>query len=39
MSPVVEGLFVLMARWAPDVAVRRRIFVDNPATLYDFAAV
>ncbi|MBI3048700.1 MAG: amidohydrolase family protein [Acidobacteria bacterium] len=30
-------LFDLMARWAPDEATRRRILVDNPRTLYDFA--
>jgi len=30
-------LFDLMARWAPDEATRRRILVENPARLYDFA--
>ena len=29
-------LFDLMARWAPDERTRRRILVDNPATLYGF---
>jgi predicted TIM-barrel fold metal-dependent hydrolase len=31
-------LFDLLAQWAPDEAVRRRILVDNPAALYRFAA-
>jgi predicted TIM-barrel fold metal-dependent hydrolase len=26
----------LLADWAPDEALRRRILVDNPARLYDF---
>ena len=26
----------LLERWAPDAAVRKRILVDNPATLYGF---
>ncbi len=26
----------LMAGWAPDAALRQRILVDNPTTLYDF---
>jgi predicted TIM-barrel fold metal-dependent hydrolase len=30
-------LFDLLAQWAPDEAVRNRILVDNPATLYSFA--
>lgn len=30
-------LFDLLAVWAPDEAVRNRILVDNPATLYGFA--
>jgi predicted TIM-barrel fold metal-dependent hydrolase len=30
-------LFDLLAQWAPDEAVRNRILVDNPATLYGFA--
>jgi D-galactarolactone isomerase len=29
-------LFDLLAEWAPDEAVRRRILVDNPGTLYGF---
>jgi D-galactarolactone isomerase len=29
-------LFDLMTDWAPDVAVRNRILVDNPAALYRF---
>lgn len=28
----------LLAQWAPDPAVRHRILVDNPQTLYDFPA-
>ena len=32
-----EGqLLDLLARYAPDEAVRNRILVDNPTTLYDF---
>jgi predicted TIM-barrel fold metal-dependent hydrolase len=38
-KPDDARLFDLMARWAPDEATRRRIFVDNPAALYDFGAV
>jgi predicted TIM-barrel fold metal-dependent hydrolase len=30
-------LFDLLSLWAPDEAVRHRILVDNPATLYGFA--
>jgi D-galactarolactone isomerase len=30
-------LFDLMARWAPDDAIRHRILVENPATLYEFS--
>ncbi|MEJ8574006.1 amidohydrolase family protein [Microbaculum marinum] len=30
-------LFDLLADWAPDPSVRKRILVDNPAELYDFA--
>jgi predicted TIM-barrel fold metal-dependent hydrolase len=30
------GLLDLVARWAPDEAVRHRILVDNPARLYGF---
>ncbi|MGH8803491.1 MAG: amidohydrolase family protein [Polaromonas sp.] len=29
-------LFDLLARWIPDEDRRRRVLVDNPATLYDF---
>jgi D-galactarolactone isomerase len=29
-------LFDLIAQWAPDEAIRNRILVDNPATLYGF---
>jgi predicted TIM-barrel fold metal-dependent hydrolase len=29
-------LFDLLETWAPDGATRRRILVDNPATLYGF---
>jgi predicted TIM-barrel fold metal-dependent hydrolase len=29
-------LFDLLGAWAPEEATRRRILVDNPATLYDF---
>jgi predicted TIM-barrel fold metal-dependent hydrolase len=31
-------LFDLLAEWAPDEAVRKRILVDNPAELYGFSA-
>jgi len=31
-------LFDLLADWAPDAHVRRRILVDTPAQLYDFPA-
>jgi D-galactarolactone isomerase len=31
-------LFDLLTRWAPDAAVRDRILVTNPATLYGFRA-
>ena len=34
--PDDAALFDLLARWAPDEATRRRILVDNPATLYGF---
>jgi D-galactarolactone isomerase len=30
-------LFDLLAEWAPDAALRRRILVSNPETLYGFA--
>lgn len=32
-----RALTDLLADWAPDAAVRRRILVDNPAKLYGFA--
>jgi D-galactarolactone isomerase len=38
-KPDDARLFDLMARWAPDETTRRRILVDNPAALYDFAEV
>jgi 2-pyrone-4,6-dicarboxylate lactonase len=31
-----EALFELLAQWAPDPAVRRRILVDNPARCFGF---
>ena len=31
-------LFGLLAEWAPDEAMRTRILVQNPATLYGFPA-
>lgn len=34
--PDDAGLLALLDRWAPDPAVRHRILVDNPATLYGF---
>lgn len=37
-KPDDAALFDLMGRWAPDEAVRRRILVDNPATLYQFGS-
>jgi predicted TIM-barrel fold metal-dependent hydrolase len=30
-------LFDLLSQWAPDAAIRHRILVDNPQTLYCFA--
>ena len=30
-------LFDLVAEWAPDEALRKRLLVDNPAALYGFA--
>ena len=36
--PDDAGLLDLLLDWAPDERVRRRILVDNPATLYGFAA-
>ena len=35
--PDDAALFDLLATWAPDEATRRRILVDNPATLYGFS--
>jgi predicted TIM-barrel fold metal-dependent hydrolase len=35
-KPDDGNLFHLLARWAPDERVRRRILVDNPASLYGF---
>jgi predicted TIM-barrel fold metal-dependent hydrolase len=29
-------LFNLLANWAPDEAIRKRILVDNPAELFGF---
>ena len=34
--PDDTALVDLLARWLPDAALRRRILVENPATLYDF---
>lgn len=34
--PDDASLLDLLLEWAPDDATRRRILVDNPATLYDF---
>ena len=38
-KPDDARLFDLMERWVPDEATRRRILVDNPARVYDFAEV
>jgi 2-pyrone-4,6-dicarboxylate lactonase len=35
--PDAGNLFELFQAWTPDEATRRRILVDNPAKLYDFA--
>jgi D-galactarolactone isomerase len=35
--PDDAGLFDLLATWASDEATRKRILVDNPATLYGFS--
>jgi predicted TIM-barrel fold metal-dependent hydrolase len=35
--PDAGRLFELFQQWTPDEATRRRILVDNPARLYDFA--
>ena len=32
-------LIDLLAAWAPDASLRKRILVDNPARLYGFSAV
>jgi predicted TIM-barrel fold metal-dependent hydrolase len=29
-------LFNLLAHWLPDAALRHKVLVDNPATLYGF---
>jgi 2-pyrone-4,6-dicarboxylate lactonase len=35
-----DGVLInLLARWLPDPAQRQRVLVDNPARLYDFAAL
>ena len=34
--PKDEDLLDLLADWAPDAAVQKKILVDNPAELYDF---
>lgn len=36
-KPDDAALFDLLGVWVPDEALRRRILVDNPATLYDFS--
>jgi len=36
--PYDAGLLDLLAVWAPDEKIRKRILVDNPAKLYDFAS-
>jgi len=33
------ALLNLLARWLPDERMRRRVLVDNPAALYDFAPI
>ena len=35
-KPDDAALFDLLAIWAPDSAIRRRILVENPAVLYGF---
>lgn len=35
-KPDDAALFDLLARWVPDDSARRRVLVDNPATLYGF---
>jgi predicted TIM-barrel fold metal-dependent hydrolase len=35
--PIDDGLLLnQLAKWVPDAAVRKKIFVDNPARLYGF---
>lgn len=34
--PAAADLAALRARWLPDPDLRRRVLIDNPATLYDF---
>ncbi len=34
--PTATDLAALLARWLPDPDLRRRVLVDNPATLYDY---
>jgi predicted TIM-barrel fold metal-dependent hydrolase len=34
--PSDADLLALFHRWVPDAALRKRILVDNPATLYGF---
>src|SRR5437762_995014 len=36
VPPDAADLLELRREWAPDEAIRRRILVDNPATLYGF---
>ena len=36
-KPDDAQLFDLLARWVPDEAARRRVLVDNPASLYNFS--
>jgi predicted TIM-barrel fold metal-dependent hydrolase len=36
--PEDRRLLGLLEHWVPDEAKRRRILVDNPATLYGFGA-
>jgi D-galactarolactone isomerase len=36
-KPDDAALFDLIAEWAPDEALRKRLLVDNPAALYGFA--
>jgi predicted TIM-barrel fold metal-dependent hydrolase len=38
--PIDDGLLLnQLPKWVPDAALRKKILVDNPARLYDFAAV